>query len=51
MRRRIINIPARIATSARRITIHLPTAWPWPWQEPWQAIFDATLGPPAVATT
>ena len=49
IRRRIINIPARIATSARRITLHLPTAWPW--QEPWQAIFDATLGPPAVATT
>ena len=49
IRRRIINIPARIATSARRITLHLPTAWPW--QEPWQAIFDATLGPPAVAPT
>jgi hypothetical protein len=49
IRRRIINIPARIATSARRITMHLPTAWPW--QEPWQAIFDATLGPPRTATT
>ena len=49
IRRRIINIPARIATSARRITLHLPTAWPW--QEPWQAIFDATLGPPRTATT
>ncbi len=49
IRRRIINIPARIATSARRITLHLPTAWPW--QEPWQSIFDATLGPPAVAPT
>ncbi len=48
IRRRIINIPARISTSARRITIHLATAWPW--QEPWQSIFDATLGPPAVAT-
>ena len=49
IRRRIINIPGRIATSARRITLHLPIAWPW--QEPWQEIFDATLGPPAVATT
>ncbi len=29
IRRRIISIPARIATSARRITIHRPTAWPW----------------------
>ena len=25
IRRRIFNIPARIATSARRITLHLPT--------------------------
>jgi hypothetical protein len=28
---------------------HLATVWPW--KHSWQAIFDATLGPPAVATT
>ena len=29
LRRHLITIPARIATSARRITLHLPTNWPW----------------------
>ncbi len=49
IRRRIITIPARIATSARRLTLHLPTAWPW--QNAWQALFDNTHGPPAAAST
>jgi len=29
IRRKLIAVPARIATSARRITMHLPTGWPW----------------------
>jgi hypothetical protein len=29
IRRNLINIPARIATSARRIHLHLPEHWPW----------------------
>jgi len=29
IRRTLINIPARIATSARRIHLHLPEHWPW----------------------
>jgi len=29
IRRNLINIPARIATSARRIRLHLPENWPW----------------------
>jgi hypothetical protein len=29
IRRHLINIPARIATSARRITLHLPQRWRW----------------------
>lgn len=29
IRRTLINIPARIATSARRIHLHLPENWPW----------------------
>lgn len=49
IRRKVINVPARIASSARRLTLHLPTAWPW--QTAWQALFDATHGPPAVAST
>jgi hypothetical protein len=32
--RTLITIPARVARSARRITLHLPEAWPW------QAAFD-----------
>jgi len=29
IRRTLINTPARIATSARRIRLHLPEHWPW----------------------
>ena len=29
IRRHLITIPARIARSARHLTIHLPTNWPW----------------------
>ena len=29
IRRRLITVPARIATSARRRHLHLPQAWPW----------------------
>jgi len=28
IRRKLITVPARIASSARRILLHLPTAWP-----------------------
>ena len=28
-RRNLIQVPARVASSARRITLHLPAAWPW----------------------
>lgn len=47
IRRKIISIPARIASSARRITLHLPQGWPWQLQ--WNALFNHTHGPPAVA--
>jgi hypothetical protein len=29
IRRTLINVPARIATTARRIRLHLPEHWPW----------------------
>jgi hypothetical protein len=29
IRAHLINIPARLARSARRLTIHLPQNWPW----------------------
>ena len=49
LRRRIINVPARIATSARRLTLHLPQQWPW--AEGWQTLFATATSPPAPATT
>jgi DDE family transposase len=29
IRAHLINIPARLARSARRLTVHLPQNWPW----------------------
>ena len=29
LRRRYLNLPGRITTSARRLTLHLPLNWPW----------------------
>jgi len=49
IRRTLISVPARIATSARRITLHVPTEWPW--EQVWNRLFDQTCGPPqAIAT-
>jgi hypothetical protein len=41
IRRTLINVPARIATSARRLHLHLPANWPW--QQPWTALYDLVL--------
>jgi hypothetical protein len=49
IRRKLIAVPARLATSARRLTLHLPTAWPW--ETAWTALFTAACGPPTLATT
>ena len=49
IRRRLINIPARTARSARRLTLHLPLAWPW--QHAWTRLFHQTCGPPLTSTT
>ena len=38
VRRKIINTPARIATTGRRLVLHLPTHWPW--AEHWQQLHD-----------
>ena len=43
LRARLVNIPARISRSARRLTIHLPTNWPW--QAAWQRLHTAALHP------
>ena len=43
IRRKLVNIPARIALSARRITLHLPEHWPW--EKPWTALFEQNFSP------
>jgi hypothetical protein len=48
IRRKLINVPARISTSARKIVRHLPKHWPW--ETGWKALFAAACGPPRTAT-
>jgi hypothetical protein len=48
IRRKLIDVPARVASSARQITLHLPTAWPW--ETPWAHLFAHGCGPPPAAT-
>lgn len=48
IRRKLINIPARISTSARKIVLHLPEHWPW--ETGWTTAFAAACGPPRTAT-
>jgi hypothetical protein len=47
IRRKLIHVPARIATSARRIRLHLPTGWPW--QPAWEGLFTTVHAPPPAA--
>ena len=47
IRRKLIHVPARIATSARRIRLHLPTVWPW--QPAWEGLFTTVHAPPEAA--
>jgi Transposase DDE domain group 1 len=49
IRRQLIAVPGRLASSARRLVIHLPKDWPW--QDSWQGLFNAACGPPTPATT
>ena len=47
IRTRLVNVPARIATSARKIRLRLPENWPW--QEAWEQLFTTIHDPPAAA--
>ncbi|HEV7419892.1 MAG TPA: IS1380 family transposase [Mycobacterium sp.] len=38
IRRTLITVPARIASSARRLTLHLPRGWPW--EAAWNTLFN-----------
>jgi hypothetical protein len=48
LRTQLINVPARVATSARRLTLHLPLGWSW--ADAWTALFDTATDPPSAAT-
>jgi hypothetical protein len=49
IRRKLITVPARVASSARRITLHLPSAWTW--KAAWTQLFTRVCGPPPAPTT
>jgi hypothetical protein len=50
LRRRIVNIPARLARPQRRPVLHLPTHWPW--SQHWLALWHNTIGySPPLPTT
>jgi hypothetical protein len=44
IRTHLITVPGRIASSARRQTLHLPRDWPW--EQAWQNLAAGALGPP-----
>jgi len=44
IRAHLINIPARVSRSARRVTLHLPEHWPW--EPAWTALHTAVHRPP-----
>jgi len=49
IRRKLVHVPARVASSARRLTLHLPTAWPW--ENAWTTLFTGLCAPPPQVTT
>ena len=49
IRRKLVTVPARIATSARRLHLHLPSHWPW--QEAWSSLYDALFTRPVATVT
>ena len=44
IRRKLIHLPCRVATSARRVTLHLPAHWPW--ETAWADLFNRACRPP-----
>ena len=50
LRRKLVNIPARLARPQRRPVLHLPSHWPW--ADAWLQLWRNTIGqhPPPLAT-
>jgi hypothetical protein len=49
IRTHLINVPARLARSTRRLTLHLPAHWPW--QPAWENLHTAIHRPPRHRTS
>ena len=49
LRRKIIRVPGRIASTSRRLDLHLPTHWPW--AQGWQSLHALANAPPITAKT
>jgi hypothetical protein len=49
IRAHLINVPARLARSARRLTLHLPQTWPW--EPAWTLLHAALHRPPPRSAT
>ncbi len=47
VRAQLINVAGRITRSARRVTLRLPTNWPW--ANVFQKLITASLGPPTTS--
>lgn len=47
VRRKLIHVPARLASSARQIRLRLPECWPW--QAEWEQFFACVRSPPQSA--
>lgn len=49
VQRTLINVPARIASTARQLVLHLPERWPW--QGDWTRLWTTATSPPTPSTT
>lgn len=45
--RTVISAPARLATTGRRLVMHLPAHWPW--AAAWAQLWETATGPPRAA--
>lgn len=49
VRTKIIKVPGRIASTSRRLDLHLPIHWPW--ARGWESLHAVATGPPPTAAT
>ena len=47
IRRTLVHVAARLASSARKIVLHLPERWPW--ETEWRKLFARSIAPPGAA--